>query len=63
MTVHIRLVYHYIVYWSDDLGAKHLTNIVGTGVGYLQRKIPCRPRHLTNFSNARGLPGRGDARS
>ena len=37
-----------------DLGAGHLTIIVGMGGGNLPTKVAPRAGHLTNFSNARG---------
>ena len=37
-----------------DLGAGHLTIIIGTGVGHLPTKSARRAGHLTNFFNCPG---------
>ena len=53
------------VYWSDGLGAGHLTVIVGTGAGYLPTKIARMAGHLTKFFECPGFArefARGDAR-
>ena len=41
-----------------DLGAGHLTIIVGTGSGaFCRQKLPAGPGIWQNFSSPRGLPG------
>ena len=53
------------VYWSDGLGAGHLTVIVGTGAGHLPTKIVRMAGHLTKFFKCPGFArefARGDAR-
>ena len=50
------------VYWSDGLGAGHLTIVVGTGGGAFAKKNYPQGRAFANFFQVLGVCTGGDAR-